>query len=143
MNQLNQSVRPLSALHNALDNLGILALVFTATLVSAANVSAAAKPDAVDHVNLYIGTGSGKIGYGGTMPFVTPPFGMINWTPQTRQNRLSIVSYKYEDNAISGFHGHASAAIWMGDYGTSPSCPRLEPPALALEDRKLPLLSQR
>ena len=46
------------------------------------------KSDAVDRVNSYIGTGSGKIGYGGTMPFVTPPFGMIDWTPQTRQNKL-------------------------------------------------------
>jgi predicted alpha-1,2-mannosidase len=75
------------------------------------------KKDAIDWVNPYIGTGSGKIGYGGTMPFVTPPFGMTNWTAQTRQNRLSVVSYKYEDTSIQGFMGTHQPAIWMGDYG--------------------------
>jgi len=75
------------------------------------------KTDAVDRVNSYIGTGSGKIGYGGTMPFVTPPFGMTDWTPQTRQNKLSVVSYKYEDTKITGFMGTHQPAIWMGDYG--------------------------
>lgn len=73
--------------------------------------------DAVDSVNPYIGTGSGKIGYGGMMPFVTPPFGMTDWTPQTRQNKISGVSYKYEDTKISGFMGTHQPAIWMGDYG--------------------------
>jgi hypothetical protein len=76
-----------------------------------------AQTDPVDWVNLFIGTGSGPIGYGGTMPFVTPPFGMTDWTPQTRQNKLSVVSYKYEDTDISGFIGTHQPAIWMGDYG--------------------------
>jgi predicted alpha-1,2-mannosidase len=100
--------------------------------------SPAQSNELIDKVNLYIGTGSGKIGYGGTMPFVTPPFGMINWTPQTRQNRLSIVSYKYEDNAISGFMGTHQPAIWMGDYGYITLMPEIGPTNLALEDRKLP-----
>jgi predicted alpha-1,2-mannosidase len=73
--------------------------------------------DAVSRVNPLIGSGSGKIGYGGTMPFVTPPFGMTDWTPQTRQNKLGGVSYKYDDTAISGFMGTHQPAIWMGDYG--------------------------
>ena len=76
-----------------------------------------APDDAVSHVNPLIGSGSGKIGYGGTMPFVTPPFGMTDWTPQTRQNKLSVVSYKYEDTSISGFIGTHQPAIWTGDYG--------------------------
>ena len=73
--------------------------------------------DPVDLVNPYIGTGHGPIGYGGTMPFVTAPFGMTNWTPQTRQNRLSVVSYEYSDTTIQGFMGTHQAAIWMGDFG--------------------------
>jgi predicted alpha-1,2-mannosidase len=73
--------------------------------------------DAVSWVNPYIGTGSGPIGYGGTMPFVTPPFGMTDWTPQTRQNKISVTSYKYEDTSISGFIGTHQPAIWMGDFG--------------------------
>jgi putative alpha-1,2-mannosidase len=45
-------------------------------------------------VNTFIGTGGGGgADYGGTMPFVTTPFGMINWTAQTRQNRISVSSY--------------------------------------------------
>src|SRR5580693_4107795 len=94
--------------------------------------------DAVDRVNPYIGTGSGKIGYGGTMPFVTPPFGMINWTPQTRQNRLSIVSYKYEDTSISGFMGTHQPAIWMGDYGYVTLMPELDNLKTTPDERKLP-----
>ena len=73
--------------------------------------------DAVAWVNPYIGTGAGPIGYGGMMPFVTPPFGMTTWTPQTRQNKISGVSYNYEDKKITGFIGTHQAAIWMGDYG--------------------------
>ena len=71
----------------------------------------------VDRVNLYIGSGDGAVAYGGTMPFVTTPFGMTNWTPQTRQNKVGGVSYKYQDTAITGFIGTHQPAIWMGDYG--------------------------
>jgi putative alpha-1,2-mannosidase len=70
-------------------------------IISSCALAPAAQADPVDWVNLYIGTGSGPIGYGGTMPFVTPPFGMTDWTPQTRQNKLGGVSYKYEDTTIS------------------------------------------
>jgi predicted alpha-1,2-mannosidase len=99
---------------------------------------AAAQTDPVDWVNLYIGTGSGPIGYGGTMPFVTPPFGMTDWTPQTRQNKLSVVSYKYEDTSISGFIGTHQPAIWMGDYGYVTLMPEIDNLKTSPEDRKLP-----
>src|ERR1700722_2501434 len=98
----------------------------------------AAQVDPVDWVNLYIGTGSGPIGYGGTMPFVTPPFGMTNWTPQTRQNKVSGVSYKYEDADISGFIGTHQPAIWMGDYGYVTLMPEINGLKTSPEDRKLP-----
>ncbi len=73
-----------------------------------------------DLVNPYIGTGSaGSVGaeYGGTMPLVSTPFGMTKWTAQTRQNRVSVSSYAYEDDHITGFIGTHQPAIWMGDYG--------------------------
>ncbi|QNI36766.1 GH92 family glycosyl hydrolase [Edaphobacter albus] len=92
--------------------LGLSVLVTSLTMASSAQPQ-----DAVSWVNPYIGTGDGPIGYGGTMPFVTPPFGMTNWTAQTRQNRLSVVSYEYSDTAIQGFMGTHQPAIWMGDYG--------------------------
>jgi predicted alpha-1,2-mannosidase len=99
---------------------------------------ALAQTDPVDWVNLYIGTGSGAIGYGGTMPFVTPPFGMTNWTPQTRQNKVGGVSYKNEDTAISGFMGTHQPAIWMGDYGYLTLMPEVDGLKTSPDDRKLP-----
>ncbi|MBS1813451.1 MAG: GH92 family glycosyl hydrolase [Acidobacteria bacterium] len=73
--------------------------------------------DNIRYVNPLIGTAKSKIGYGGTMPFVTAPFGMTDWTPQTRQNKISRVSYEYSDTKITGFMGTHQPAIWMGDYG--------------------------
>jgi len=107
-------------------------------LASLCAATCAAQTDPVDWVNLYIGTGSGPIGYGGTMPFVTPPFGMTDWTPQTRQNKVSGVSYKYEDTAISGFIGTHQPAIWMGDYGYVTLMPEIDDLKMSPEDRKLP-----
>ena len=45
----------------------------------------AADTSPVDWVNTFIGTGGSGNGpeYGGTMPLVTTPFGMTNWTAQT------------------------------------------------------------
>ena len=107
------------------------ALIFTLALATRM------KADPVDWVNSYIGTGSGAIGYGGTMPFVTPPFGMTNWTAQTRQNKVSGVSYKYEDTTISGFIGTHQPAIWMGDYGYVTLMPEIDDIKIKPEDRKL------
>jgi predicted alpha-1,2-mannosidase len=85
-----------------------------------------------------IGSGEGPIGYGGTMPFVAPPFGMTNWTPQTRQNRLSVVSYNYADKTISGFMGTHQPAIWMGDYGYVTLMPEVGDLKLTPNSRALP-----
>ena len=75
----------------------------------------AASRDHLGYVNPLIGTQKSKIGYGGTMPFVSPPFAMTNWTAQTRQNKISITSYEYDDKTITGFIGTHQPAIWMGD----------------------------
>ena len=91
----------------------VVVLGSTASMLAASPTS----PLPIDWVNPLIGTAGGKIGYGGTMPFVTPPFGMTNWTPQTRQNKISVVSYNYGDKTVSGFIGTHQPAIWMGDYG--------------------------
>jgi predicted alpha-1,2-mannosidase len=95
-------------------------------------------PDPVSYVNPLIGTQKSTIGYGGTMPFVTPPFGMTDWTPQTRQNKISVTSYSYDDRTISGFIGTHQPAIWMGDYGYVTLMPQMGPLRTAPEDRKLP-----
>jgi predicted alpha-1,2-mannosidase len=111
---------------------GILLLALgTATGLTAQN-------DAVSYVNPLVGTQRSAIGYGGTMPFVTPPFGMTNWTPQTRQNKISVVSYNYDDATISGFIGTHQPAIWMGDYGYITVVPQVGELRTTPESRKLP-----
>jgi predicted alpha-1,2-mannosidase len=94
----------------------------------------------VDWVNTFIGTGGSSDGpeYGGTMPLVTTPFGMTNWTAQTRQNRISVSSYAYEDSTISGFIGTHQPAIWMGDYGYVTLMPETGGIKPTVEYRRLP-----
>jgi predicted alpha-1,2-mannosidase len=104
----------------------------------AADVPGGTSP--VDWVNTFIGTGGSGNGpeYGGTMPLVTTPFGMTNWTAQTRQNRISVSSYAYEDGAISGFIGTHQPAIWMGDYGYVTLMPEIGNINPTVEYRRLP-----
>jgi predicted alpha-1,2-mannosidase len=120
-----------------------LGLAATAVLAlqPAGSPAAAGGASAVDWVNTYIGTGSDGLGgsdYGGTMPFVTTPFGMTNWTPQTRENRISVSSYAIEDDTISGFIGTHQPAIWMGDYGYVTLTPEVDSVKIAPDARKLP-----
>jgi len=61
--------------------------------------------------------GSALKGDGGVSPFVCEPFSMINFTAQTRENKMSSMPYVYDDNAIIGFLGSRQPAVWMGDYG--------------------------
>lgn len=98
----------------------------------------AALRDPVPEVNPLIGTKKSAIGYGGTMPFVAPPFAMTNWTAQTRQNKISVTSYEYDDPAISGFIGTHQPAIWMGDYGYITLMPQVGPLRTTPEARQLP-----
>ncbi len=103
-----------------------------------ATVSARDGASSLDWVNSYIGTGGGGSDYGGTMPFVTTPFGMTNWTAQTRENRISVSSYAFEDSTISGFIGTHQPAIWMGDYGYVTLTPEIDAIKVSVADRKLP-----
>src|SRR5438105_4823055 len=98
----------------------------------------AAKKDAASYVNPLIGTQRSATGYGGTMPFVTTPFGMTSWTAQTRQNRISVTSYNYDDTTISGFIGTHQPAIWMGDYGYLTLMPQVGALRTTPDSRKLP-----
>jgi predicted alpha-1,2-mannosidase len=92
----------------------------------------------LDHVNIFIGSGDGVVAYGGTMPFVGPPFATTNWTAQTRQNKLGVVSYKYQDKTITGFIGTHQPAIWMGDYGYVTVVPELDSIKTTPESRQMP-----
>ncbi|HLP18796.1 MAG TPA: GH92 family glycosyl hydrolase [Chitinophagales bacterium] len=67
-------------------------------------------------VNPLIGT-KGLFLYGRTTPFVTPPFGMTQWTACTRNSKIRIPNYHYFDTRIRGFRASHKPAMWMGDYG--------------------------
>jgi predicted alpha-1,2-mannosidase len=97
-----------------------------------------AQDDAMSYVNPLIGTQRSAIGYGGTMPFVTTPFGMTSWTPQTRQNKISVTSYNFDDPTISGFIGTHQPAIWMGDYGYVTVIPQVGKLRTTPESRQFP-----
>ncbi|PYY17059.1 MAG: glycoside hydrolase family 92 protein, partial [Acidobacteria bacterium] len=115
-------------------------LLFSSGITFAqANESAAppTRTNPVDWVNPYIGTAGAGSDYGGTMPLVTTPFGMTNWTPQTRQNRISVTSYHYDDTTISGFIGTHQPAIWMGDFGYVTIVPEVDDIKTNPEERKL------
>ncbi|WP_426662034.1 GH92 family glycosyl hydrolase [Rhodanobacter aciditrophus] len=112
----------------------VLAMAVASTPLFAAS-SAPTTP--VDWVDPHIGTAGTGSEYGGTMPLVTPLFGMTNWTPQTRQNRVSVASYNDADTHIQGFIGTHQAAIWMGDYGYVTLMPELDGLKYAPEARQL------
>ncbi|WWC88991.1 uncharacterized protein L201_003908 [Kwoniella dendrophila CBS 6074] len=54
---------------------------------------------------------------GGMIPAVAPPFGMTRWTPQSRENYVSMCPYNQTDTKIHGFIGTHQPAIWMGESG--------------------------
>src|ERR1039457_2544647 len=132
-----QRVRNATVMSPALSAL-VSALAWVFPLGLPANAAAQLPADPIRLVNVFIGSGSGPIGYGGTMPFVTPPFGMTDWTAQTRQNKVSVTSYKFEDTSISGFIGTHQPAIWMGDYGYVTLMPELDSLKTTPDKRQLP-----
>lgn len=116
---------------------GSIALVVLCLFVSICLCAQSNANSPVDWVNPYIGTAGPGSDYGGTMPLVTTPFGMTNWTAQTRQNKISVSSYNYGDTAISGFIGTHQPAIWMGDFGYVTIVPEMGDIKITPEARKL------
>lgn len=89
------------------------------------------KTNLVDYINPLIGTapsttisalkhGEGSENNAQVVPFVTVPFGMTNWTPQTKASETKCVApYYYVDSIISGFRGsHWLSGSCVQDYGS-------------------------
>lgn len=85
----------------------------------------------VQYINPLIGTapantpsafkhGKGSENNAQVVPFVTVPFGMTNWTPQTRgTEEKCIAPYYYDDTVINGFRGsHWLSGSCVQDYGS-------------------------
>ncbi|MFK5974717.1 MAG: GH92 family glycosyl hydrolase [Flavobacteriaceae bacterium] len=95
----------------------------------------------VDYVNPLIGTAvagfiDGRDG-GGTMPCVGTPFAMTNFVAQSRENKISKMSYAYEDNTIHGFMATHQPTVWMGDYGYVSVMPQIGKLKLLPKERAL------
>lgn len=82
-------------------------------LVFVMSVSATASPV---ETNLLIGSA----GDGMTYPAAGVPFGMTQWTPQTRDGEVKCIApYYYADSRIQGFRGtHFPSGSCMQDYGS-------------------------
>ncbi|MFN8240749.1 MAG: glycoside hydrolase family 92 protein, partial [Bacteroidales bacterium] len=88
------------------------------------------------YVNTFIGTapantessrkhGTGTEEKGQTYPGVGRPFGMTQWTPETRTTEIKCVSpYYYNDKYITGFRGsHWMSGSCTQDYGSATIMP--------------------
>ena len=62
---------------------------------------------------------------GQTFPAVGRPFGMTQWTPETRRTELKCISpYYYTDKYITGFRGsHWMSGSCTQDYGSATLMP--------------------
>ncbi|HNW58903.1 MAG TPA: GH92 family glycosyl hydrolase [bacterium] len=85
----------------------------------------------IDHVDPLIGTGPARTpsalrhsekleAYAQVVPAVTMPFGMTNWTPQTRDTETKChAPYYYTDSLIQGFRAtHWLSGSCTQDYGS-------------------------
>ncbi|RSH89012.1 hypothetical protein EHS25_002674 [Saitozyma podzolica] len=76
------------------------------------------KSEGLYWVNVNLGNGGPEPDLsGGMIPAVAPPFAMTRWTPQTRQNYVSMCPYNQTDTKLHGFIGTHQPAIWMGESG--------------------------
>ncbi len=111
-------------------------IYFVLSLIAAIIFIAAKPPHArknalVGFVNPMIGTapsttisalkhGKGTENNAQVIPEVTMPFGMTNWTPQTRSTETKCIApYYYNDSLITGFRGtHWLSGSCTQDYGS-------------------------
>jgi len=108
-----------------------------AVIMPALIPSVRAQSNLADIPNPIIGTKQVLFFHGRTTPFVTPPFGMTHWTPQTRVSKIKVLNYHYGDKAILGFKGSHKPAKWMGDYGFVSLMPGVGKIKTLANDRKL------
>ena len=117
-------------------------LIVISLLLIGLNSGLAQKKTVVDYVNPLIGTPvagfmEGRDG-GGTMPCVGLPFAMTNFVAQSRENKISKMSYAYEDSTIHGFMATHQPTVWMGDYGYVSVMPQVGELKLLPNERALP-----
>jgi predicted alpha-1,2-mannosidase len=110
-------------------SLAILSLLSLFASVGNDNVHTAA----VDQVKSLIGTSGG----GQTFPSAGVPFGMTQWSPQTRDGELKCTApYYFADTRIQGFRGsHFLSGSCTQDYGSVTLMPMTGPLRLGAVER--------
>lgn len=101
-----------------------VSMTFLINLSAVENQSSNNWVDPLEFIDTRIGT-KGGYQYGRTVPSVTPPFGMTHWMASTRESRLSVAPYKYNDKQIIGFLGSHKPAVWMAEYGQISIIPQI------------------
>ena len=76
--------------------------LFLVAVVLLALLSSCEK-DGLEYVDPLIGTEGEGTEYGGLMPYIGVPFGSAQWTPMTRLNDVSRLSYNAADTLLLGF----------------------------------------
>ncbi|WP_420399228.1 GH92 family glycosyl hydrolase [Flagellimonas sp.] len=108
-----------------------MATMLCGTLLGCQEQLKTPKTRLVSYVNPLIGTapastasalkhGHGKENNAQVAPYVTVPFGMTNWTPQTKATETKChAPYYYTDSIIQGFRGsHWLSGSCVQDYGS-------------------------
>ncbi len=99
--------------------------------------------DGLEYVDPFIGTEGEGTEYGGLMPYIGVPFGSAQWTPMTRLNDVSCLSYNAADTLLLGFIGSRQPAIWMGDWGQVSFMAQKEDALTDYADRGLRIESEK
>lgn len=99
--------------------------------------------DGLEYVDPFIGTEGEGTEYGGLMPYIGVPFGSAQWTPMTRLNDVSCLSYNAADTLLLGFIGSRQPAIWMGDWGQVSFMAQKEDAVIDYADRGLRIESEK
>ncbi len=93
------------------------------------------KGDLVDLVNVMQGTDSvWTFSHGNTLPLISAPFGMSNWTPQN--NTGDGWFFDPKAHKIQGVRATHQPSPWMGDYGHCTVMAQAGEQALAPKDRE-------
>ena len=97
-----------------MSRLGMSGLLAALLLFPSSNLLSQSDP--IDLVNPLVGTG----GEGQTFPATGMPFGMTQWTPQTRAGEVKCIApYYHADTRIQGFRGsHFLSGSCTQDYGS-------------------------
>jgi predicted alpha-1,2-mannosidase len=95
-----------------------LLLSISAPFAALAQTLALADESHLQYVNILQGTDSTKeFSHGNTLPLIGTPWGMTDWTLQTKGDLNEHWFFSPKDSKLIGFRATHHPSPWMGDYG--------------------------